>query len=387
MIEKSSCIGCQACADICPVNAIIFKYDIWGEGKAETKSELCVNCGLCDKICPNNTINLYPEQDKVYAIVSNKNHHTGSSGGVFYELASNFINDGGVVFGAAFDENLKLIHKKAVHPEELTKLCKSKYIHSDMSGVYKEIKECLKNGHKVMFVGTPCQVSAVKNIFSDKYSENILLVDFLCHGTGTQKVFDICVRSEEKKLGGKITNFQFRAKTRKAEHSFKYKLTKDGKAKNISGYAFEFPYYYSYLKYTIFSDYCYSCKYAQKQRVGDITLGDFWKIQNYNKKLRDKNGVSMICINSQKGREFFEQIEKKCSIYEYPLEYCSENNEAFNKPVDFPKRKKELINILSLKGEEELVKEMSCKKIRKQIIYANTPKFVKNFYDRLRGRK
>ena len=382
------CIGCQACVDICPVGAISFSYDEWGSGSAYLSSgTACVNCGRCKKICPAIEQGFNPIAENALAVISKHNSRTGSSGGVFYEMAKRFISDGGVVFGAAFDEELRLVHKAAKTLPELTALCKSKYLHSDMSGVYKEIRSLLASGRRVMFVGTPCQTGAVKNLFYDQFGDSLWLVDFLCHGTGTQNVFDACVRAEEAKLGGKITEFSFRSKSRKAEHSYSYFLKKDNKTLKKSGYSFEFPYYYQYLKYSIFNEACYSCAYAGQGRVGDITLGDFWGIQRYNKALHDTKGVSMISLNTSRGKEMFDMIKDNCEIYAYPLEYASDHNEAFKKPTARPKSRDTLERVLHEQGEAALVSAMSCSKVKKELIYAKIPKLVKKIYSFLRGRQ
>ena len=382
-------MGCQACVEMCPCHAIDFSYSIWGEGKAHIDREKCKECGLCERICPSEVFSFHTPAQTVYAAFSKSNRGTGSSGGIFYELASRFIAEGGIVYGAAFDEHLKLVHTKATNNHELLKLCKSKYLHSDMTGVYAEISKLLKNNIKVMFVGTPCQVSAVKNLFVPKYKENLLLVDFLCHGTGSQKIFDICIDKEQTKKNGKIVDFTFRAKTRKAEHSFQYILKRHGKKKIVSGYGFEFPYYNAYLKYNIFNEYCYDCDYALNSRVGDITLGDFWGIQNHNKNLNDQDGVSMLSINTQVGKDYFDQISPDCVVYEYPLKLASDSNQAFRESVCVCSRdsKHKLEEVLCNSGEDALVEMLSCRNIGKKIIYAKIPNFVKTIWNRVRGRK
>ena len=152
MIDNEKCIGCQACVEICSVHAIDFFHDSWGEGRASVNADKCINCGRCNRVCPalNAELNAIPQT--VNAAISNKHRNTGSSGGIFYEIASRFIRDGGVVYGAAFDENLKLIHQRATTYEELIPLCKSKYLHSDMDGVYSNIKNDLKNGRNVFLL-------------------------------------------------------------------------------------------------------------------------------------------------------------------------------------------------------------------------------------------
>lgn len=386
MIEYEKCLGCQACAEMCPVNAISFCYDIWGEGRAFANINKCIKCGLCDRICPTIKAELNIIPKTVNAVISKKHRDMGSSGGIFFEIASRFIRDGGVVYGAAFDENLNLIHQRAATCDELMPLCKSKYLHSDMGGVYSNIKNDLKNGKNVFFVGTPCQASAVKNLFAKQYKSQLYIADILCHGTGTQLVFNACIHEEEKKRGGHITDFCFRAKTRKAEHSFSYTIECDGKKKTISGYDFEFPYYYSFLKYVIFNDACYSCPYAQNARVGDVTLGDFWGIKHYNLSLDDRDGVSMLAVNSSKGEQLFAFAKESCIIYSYDLSVAVKHNQSYREPEPYPAKKHELVKILEKDGLSALVCAMSCSNIKKNILWARMPNIVKRIYQKMKGR-
>lgn len=386
MIDSNKCIGCQACVELCPTSAISFRYDQWGTGRAFITEEKCIGCNKCQRICPAEIQQMNPATDIVYAAISKMHRSTGSSGGFFYELASMFLEIGGIVYGAAFDENLRLVHSRVDSIKDLLPLCKSKYIHSDMKGVFQQLDNDLKNGKNVLFVGTPCQAGAVKNTFANRYDENLTIVDFLCHGTAPQKLFDLCIHAEEKKKRGTITDFQFRAKSRKAEHSFTYTLRKNDRDHVVSGYHFEFPFYYSYLKYTVFNDACYFCPYAKETRVGDITLGDFWKIQNYNPKLHDQSGVSMLSINSQKGNALLGKLKDKLDLSEYPLNVARQNNQSFREPVPYPPQKRKLEQILIQQGEEELVKELICPHLTKHLIYARTPSWVKHMYQKIRGK-
>ena len=380
-----NCIGCQACVDLCPQNAIHFTYDIWGEGSATIDVAKCVKCGLCDRICPAKVADRFPVQNHVYAAISKKHRTKGSSGGLFFELSQKFIEQGGIVYGAAFDKSLKLIHQSAKSLESLSPLCKSKYLHSDMLGVYKEIKSYLEHNENVMFVGTPCQVSAVKNAFLPKHRQNLILVDFLCHGTGTQKIFDLCIAEEEKKCKGKITEFSFRSRSKHAPHCFTYKYEKGNKQKTVSGYSCEFPYYSSFLKYTIFNDACYSCPYSTNARVGDITIGDFWGVDKYNKSINPQKGCSMLCINSQVGLDLFNCVKDSCSVFEFPLKNAAANNQSFYEPVSYPDKKTFFVQVLTNEGESALVKAMTSKNIKKEKLYARCPKKAIRVYNKLKS--
>ena len=386
MIKTESCIGCQACVEVCPAHAVDFIRNTWGEGRAIVNTDKCLSCGICSKICPAFNADFEDVPEHVSAVVSKKHRNTGSSGGVFFEIAKRFVSSGGVVYGAAFDENLKLIHKRASTYDELIPLCKSKYIHSDMTGVFDMIRDDLRNGRDVFFVGTPCQASAIKNLFVKQYKSQLYIADFLCHGTGTQLVFNACIREEEKRRGGHITDFCFRAKTRKAEHSFSYTIECDGKKKTISGYDFEFPYYYSFLKYTIFNDACYSCPYAQNARVGDITLGDFWGIKHYNSSLDDRDGVSMLAVNSEKGEQLFALAQDSCTTYSYDLSVAAKHNQSYREPATYPLKKHEFVKILEKDGASALVRAMSCTEVKKDLLWARMPDNVKRIYQKMKGR-
>lgn len=382
MITADTCIGCQACVDLCPMQAITFSYDSWGDGKANVDLQKCVNCSRCDSVCPARIMNLNPEQKSVFAVISKLNAQKGSSGGFFFEVASAFLRNDGVVYGAAFDTGLKLVHTRVEKIDNLTPLCKSKYLHSDMAGIYSMVGLDLKQGKSVLFVGTPCQTSAVKNMYKGRYQDKLLLIDFLCHGTGTQKIFDICKEYEEKLKDGKIVDFAFRSKSRKAEHSFTYTLISKGNKKTVSGYSFEYPYYNGYLSYTIFQDACYRCEYAQTKRVGDLTLGDFWGIQKYDSHLKDYKGVSMISVNTELGKNWFERVSKNCELKQFPIECATSKNQSFTCCVPAPKKK--LAAILSENGPGALVNEIKCHNIPKSIIYAKTPQWVLKAYNRVR---
>ena len=386
MIDAKLCIGCQACVEVCPSHAIAFCYDAWGEGRASVVSRSCIACGLCDHVCPTQNIALHKAPETVYAVISKRHRSTGSSGGAFFEIAVSFLRKGGVVYGAAFDGNLKLMHRRASTLEELIPLCKSKYLHSDMTGIYSALQNDLKAGTQVLFVGTPCQVSAVKNLFAKRYESQLYLADFLCHGTGTQRVFDACIREEERRRGGRITDFCFRAKTRPTEHSFSYTLTRGKKRKTVSGYAFELSYYHAFLQYTIFNDACYRCPYAQNARVGDITLGDFWGIQQYHATLDDQAGVSMLAINSAKGEALFSLARDACEAYPYALSIAANHNQSYREPEPYPVKKQELVNILKSKGESALVRVMSCPNVKKNLVWARLPACLKSAYRRLKGK-
>ena len=150
----------------------------------------------------------------------------------------------------------------------------------------------------------------------------------------------------------------------------------------ISGYDFEFPYYYSFLKYTIFNDACYSCPYAQNARVGDITLGDFWGIKHYNSSLDDRDGVSMLAVNSEKGEQLFALAQDSCTTYSYDLSVAAKHNQSYREPETYPLKKHEFVKILEKDGASALVRAMSCTEVKKNLLWARMPDNVKRIYQK-----
>lgn len=241
------------------------------------------------------------------------------------------------MFGAIFDSDLKVRHSKAESISEILPLTKSKYIQSDTRGIYNSVCEYLKQGRKVMFVGTPCQTVALKQLIPAKYDDNLLLVDFICHGVPGQELFDKCINLYEHKHNRKVTNFTFRHKTPERIHGYRLEYVNNltGKKAVETGASDDFPFYYGYLRYNIFRDACYKCDYLGIERVSDITLGDFWfldrirNIQDFNK------GYSMLIINSDKGQEYFSRMANGGDITseEFPLSTAVKLNYAYTKPT------------------------------------------------------
>lgn len=335
LVNKENCTGCLACIDICPVNCISKNMDDEGFIYPRIDEEKCINCDKCDKVCPYLNINKNAAIETVYsAIASDESiRDRGSSGGVFESLAREVINNNGVVYGAAFDKNLKLKHTKASNIDDLVKLCKSKYLQSDTQGIYKDLIVNLKDKKQVLFVGTPCQVSAVKNYIGADY-DNLLLVDFVCRGVPSQDLFDKYIKWEEKRAGGRITEYSFRTPDIKngITHSYSFKYIKNNKEKHVkcNNYV-KSPFYNAFKKYIILRPSCYKCLYATSDRCSDITLADFWGIGNYDKTADIVKGMSLVLPNTFKGEKIFNNLH--LNKKEYSIEIAKKYNGSLRNPV------------------------------------------------------
>lgn len=337
--EITDCCGCGVCEQVCPTSAISIDCDKYGFKISQINTSLCINCGKCQKVCPS----LNPMQDfKDYKNIvlsafakDEKKRNSGSSGGVFGLLAEYVLEKGGIVYGAAFDENLQLKHIEVTERTSLPRILKSKYLQSNIGNTFLAIKKQLSKGRLVLFCGTPCQSLALYNFLDRKKSDNLVIVDFICHGVPSQRFFDKSIDSYESRIHKKIKNFSFRYKNEldKTELGLRnWSLTtKDGL--QYSGNSFKFPFYYAYLRYLFFRPSCYTCKYCRVERCTDITLGDFWGLRNIEKlTVREFNkGVSMLIVNSHKGAELIKKIE--IITKEFPLQVAIENNYAYVHPT------------------------------------------------------
>lgn len=318
--DKAMCCGCQACMLSCPTKAIHMEVAEKGFSYPVIDTEKCIKCGKCLKKCPLRSDQNSIEGQKVYA-VKNKDqeaHKMSSSGGFFVELAKQVIKEGGIVYGAAFNEKLDVVHLKVSDIDDLYKLQTSKYVQSDMNFCYENISNELKSGKLVLFSGTPCQVFGLK-VFLGKEYNNLITCDLVCHGVPSPKIFKNYRDKMEKKYNSKISNMNFRYKNEKGTQNMYLKFN------NGNVYIFtsaKDQYYFLFSKNLILRDCCYKCKFANKNRQSDITMGDYWGISKVFKEFDDKNGVSLVILNSNKGRLMFSRIEKNFYKKESSMEKC-----------------------------------------------------------------
>lgn len=332
---KTECVGCRLCGDVCPKQSISYSEDHEGFYYPIVDDSTCVSCGLCAKVCPSLAIHYNECSDKSYAVFANdaEIRKSGSSGGLFRLLAEVVLSARGRVWGASFDEELRLVHSKADNLTELQPLLKSKYIQSNLTGVYAQIKKDLQKGVKTLFCGTPCQVNALKNYVGRDF-EDLITIDFVCHGVPSQNLFDKTIRWYEEKHNVKVDWFQFRYKSKEIKHPQSYALHHKGEKDIHIGLHYQFPYYFGFQKYITLRPSCYQCKWACAERPGDITLGDYWGIEKYIPHLNAKEGVSMILCNSPKGYSFLEKLklENAITVYDLSLKNAVDNNGCLRGP-------------------------------------------------------
>lgn len=294
--EKKNCCGCSACVQRCPKQCISLTEDEEGFLYPYVNEESCVECGLCEKICPI----LNPQEETFpLQVIAAKNTNTeerlgSSSGGLFLPLAKSIINEGGIVFGADYDSNWEVHHVGVENISGLYALMMSKYLQSRIENTYKEAEKFLKCGRKVMFVGTPCQIAGLHGFLRHKVYPNLLTIDVVCHGAPSPGVWR-----------------QYLAETYSEEEFIKSRL-KAAAGKNTvlsSDIHYDNVYMKGFLSNLYLRPSCHDCKCKDGKHHSDISLGDFWGIDKFNPSFDDDKGVSLVLINTPKGKEFLQKVK------------------------------------------------------------------------------
>lgn len=328
------CCGCNACEQLCPKKCITFAEDAEGFMYPHINESECIDCGVCVKHCPIMSKTSEDKTPKVYAAKSLKRDEMfkSSSGGLFPIIAKEILSKGGVVFGCAYDENLTARHISIDDEKDLYRLQSSKYVQSDMSGVYSEVKAELKKDRFVLFSGTGCQTSGLKTFLGKDYPK-LYTVDIVCHGVPSPRLFANYIDWMGKKLGGKITEYNFRSKEKRGWDLY-YKASNSKKSK--SDYGFFDPYYNAFLVGKNYRESCYNCKFANPQRTGDITLADYWGIQKIHPEFYDENGVSLVLVNSEKGEQLWQEIKGEITYIKSSYDKASVMNGNLVAPSERP---------------------------------------------------
>lgn len=349
--DKSHCSGCTACYTACPKHAITMIPDELGFKYPSVNKELCVECGICVKVCSFCNPKLNDNPKCIYAArnLEIKEIISSRSGALFPELYKTIIKENGVVFGAAFDESLLVKHKAATVEDECISFKGSKYVQSEMGDTFQSVITNLKDGKKVLFSGTPCQVSGLLSVVPSNLQKSLYTVDIICHGTPSPRLYKDYLTYIENRNGSKVISFNFRDKSVNGWHDHKESAILENGDKIVDTS-------YTRLFYTncFFRESCYVCPFASVHRVSDITLGDLWGWENIDKTLNDDDrGVSLVFINDDKGVRLLDNAKVGIWIQQVELKQCLQRN--LIEPTPLPYYKKDLIKRYLSKGIENVI--------------------------------
>lgn len=385
--DETDCYGCRACEQICPQKAIVMEPNEEGFLYPALDDSLCVKCGLCAKACPHDNTVMSPEIPiGVYAAQYKQEDalDNSSSGGIFSAVADYVLERAGAVAGCVFDNSFKAVHVVTENRDIVKKMRGSKYVQSDTQNTYAEIKQRLDRGQFVLFSGTPCQVDGLKRYLGNEY-DNLLTVDLICHGVPSPAIFAEYLKDTEQKKGT-ITDIKFRNKKRNgwcSQGSVSYLNGSREQTCTISPFNASF-YNYYYLQNNISRMSCYSCKYSSVQRVGDITIGDYWNIGDVLPDLDFKKGISVILVNSERGIKLIDALKDRILLYKTELSSAVKGNGNLSKPCDLPESRKDIYRRIKEQGYAA-VAEQDCKyQYLIPFLRKHTPKIVKKILKKIK---
>jgi coenzyme F420-reducing hydrogenase beta subunit len=359
--KSEDCCGCTACYNICSIQAITMKLDDEGFLYPIIDKELCIDCGMCKEVCAfQNGYNTFNNIDKpeVYAIKhrSNKVRENSSSGGAFTAISDCMLLKNGVLYGVTYDDEFRVIHQREETAEGRNKLRGSKYVQSDLKKIFKKVKEDLVNGRNVLFTGTGCQVAGL-NSYLEKLkvdTKKLLTVDIICHGVPSPRIFAEYISYLEKKNKGKIEQYYFRSKV------YGWGYTEEVVYKNRkSDHTSALLQVYKELFYSnlCLRPSCYRCKYTNFLRPADITIGDYWGIENYFPEFADSLGVSAMIINTKKGKASFSELKENIEIIPSNIYDCAARQRNLYSPTPISLRRSEFWNDYLQYGFEYIIKK------------------------------
>lgn len=336
--NKSHCCGCNACGDACAKHAITFKTDIEGFWYPEVNKDICTDCGICEKVCPVINVDTLKKNDLPQSICYAAEHKNmevifdSTSGGLFSALADIMYKDKGYVGGAIFNEDYKSV-RQYISPDkkDLPKLRSSKYLQSDLQGFFKQVKELVVKGEKVLVCGSPCQMAALRAFLRKDY-DNLIIADFICRGANSPKVWGKYIDSYEERYGSRVVWAKAKSKEYGWRNLTQKVILADGRhmyeTKSQSNFTKGYLSTNAYCRPS-----CYECKFKGYPRIADITLADFWGIEKIDKSMEKNLGTSLVMVNSKKGEAFFERVKARIHCISVPFDSIEGGNPMLNKPL------------------------------------------------------
>ncbi len=359
---KNECYGCKACAEVCPKNCVSIAEDSEHFFYPFVNYQECINCHLCEKTCPYGKP-LFHDKDQtevwVGRHVSDEVLLNSSSGGVYTAIYKTLLSEHYIFYGVRWDENFKVIHDSANTEEECKRFRKSKYVLSDTNHVFSRVEDNLRRNEKVCFSGTPCQCAALISFLETKKvsMDALIVVDIICHGAPNQYIFD---RYIEEMIGSNedFCSYSFR---------FKNKIPYCGKINSRSAElkspqgesvildATNDPFLRGYYGRLFYRPSCGSCAFARPQRVSDITIGDAWHIEEVYPEWQSLEGVSLMLLNTEKGKCLFEKLRHQMDLRKMSIEWAVKTNAQLREPTQMHKSREKFFRRIDRSGFKESV--------------------------------
>lgn len=357
--DKALCTGCGVCADVCPKHCVEIKYDSNGFFHSFVDENECVKCNKCVSVCPANNPNNHNSVSKAYKIRRQDSEKVinSTSGGVAALVSETVLADGGLVAGCGFDKNLVLKHSITDNISEIEAFKGSKYVQSNVTGVYKSIKELLNDNKTVLFVGTPCQVSALNNYLIKPY-DNLYTIDLVCHGVSSQKILNRYIEEVQNKIDEKITDIKFRNKIGGYSSQNKWMFVHQNGVYDIPYDEGMVLWFASGLS---LRESCYKCNFVSTDRCSDMTLADY---NGSDLSDEDKQyGASLVFVNTEKGAKLLEAVKNKSVVEEKDLALSVKMCLRLHHKAEVPQVREKFFKDLEKTDINSLTEKYTLKKI------------------------
>lgn len=335
--EEKECFGCAVCHDICPVGAIRMS-DTTGFWRPLVDTDKCINCCQCKAACPSLMHNIRRDipsrthSTTCFAGWSNENklHFDATSGGIASELAREVIRRKGIVAGVIFDGDRRIArHTVIENVEELNKIAKSKYVLSNKSDIYKSVKEGIRVGRVVLYIGTGCEINAMYHYLAIVKADlkNFYTIDLLCRGGASSK----CLREHTDFVSRKkpISKVAFRG----GRYDCMYTVYDQKNHLVYRSPQYEDSYFKLFMRHVLFQERCFQCPFVGTERNGDITLGDFWGLDKDVLPKNNMKGTNLIIVNSDKGRHMMNTVKNNITVFERTMDEAIMGNETLQMPT------------------------------------------------------
>lgn len=336
--EKQRCCGCGACAELCPAGCIRMEADAEGFLYPCLDAARCIGCGLCEKHCPVSAAGAdapFPQEGYIVQILDEEVRRQSTAGGAFTAIARYVLQQGGVVFGAAYTEGFRVRHMGVDREEDLWRFRNSKYVQSETGQAFAEAGHYLRQGRYVCFSGTPCQIEGLLNYLEGKYGggrqglrtgqsgeaekgtpaykggilDRLVTVDVVCHAVPSPLVFEKYVRMQKKRFGDRMDTILFREK----HYGYKYSTmtVRDGEGKDLYAHGIDTdPMLRAFFSDVCDRPSCYACRFKKRYRRSDFTIWDCYTVYQFEPRMDDDRGTTRVLVHSDKGREVFVQIRQ-----------------------------------------------------------------------------
>lgn len=368
LASSEKCTGCQACVNKCVTGAISMKISLEGFAYPIVDNQKCIECHACESVCPALsstciTHSLLSDSYMARAIDENVRFNS-SSGGIFPLIAQSVINQGGIVFGVAFENDFKIVkHIAITNLDELYKIQGSKYFQSDIGNTYVEVKEYLKSGRIVLFSGTGCQIAGLKKYLGQDY-QSLITVDVVCHGVPSQSLWENYLDLLENKYNSKAKYVNFRSKRigweefgieSKFDDKYYFKELKDD------------PYLVIFQRNLSLRRSCYNCSYKSMNGISDISVGDLWGINQINPEFNDNKGISFVMIHSEKGRTVFDALSSEIVFKEVDIKQAILYNKNISCSSRMPDSRKNFFEDLNKLPLDKVLKKYSAPSFKTRV--------------------